>query len=657
MTFRSLLKHRRLRAIARSFRRGVAIVGASLALAGTANAQVVAEAARRNDLPAVRALLKQGADVNAALGDGMTALHWAAVQGNAELAEVLLYAGANVRAVTRLGDYTALHLASRGGHAAVVSALLRAGADVKAKTSTGGATSLHFAAGAGAVEAARALLDAGAEVDAAESVWAQTPLMWAASANRVDVVRLLLERGARIAATTRVVDLPSLARADRDAARRRDQVLQAFRAQAGPNAPGWRPAPSQVQAAVRAAMETPHAAPTETEQRRRTAAAYRAEFGPRVDSTQLPSQPPAPTTAPGVAATAALPAGQQAQQGQQSQGGGAPAEGAGDAYPALVGSHGGLTPLLHAVREGHSETVLALLDAGADVNQVSAGDHTSPLLMAIINGHFDLAVTLVERGADPTLASDAGTTPLYAVLNTQWAPKARYPQQQAYLQQRTTYLDLMKILLDGGADPNARLKKHLWYMSYTFDLLDVDTRGATPFWRAAYATDVEAMRLLVARGADPNIPTIKPEGGRRRRGGAAADPSGLPPVPDGGPGVWPIHAASGVGYGEGYAGNAHRHVPEGWLPAVKYLVEELGADVNARDHNGYTPLHHAAARGDNELILYLVDKGADVTAVSRRGQTTADMANGPVQRIPPFLSTVALLERLGSKNNHNCQSC
>jgi ankyrin repeat protein len=629
------------------------VLAATAALAGSAAAQVVAEAAHRNDLAASRGLLAQGADVNAALGDGMTALHWAAVHGNAELAERLVYAGANVHAVTRLGHYTALHLASRGGFAAVVRVLLLAGADPKAATSSGGATPLHFAAGAGSVEAVRALLDAGAEVDAPESVWGQTPLIWAASAGRVDVVKLLVKRGADVAATTRVVDLPSLARADRDAARRRDQVLQAFRAQAGANAPGWRPSPSQVQAAVRAAMETPHAAPVETEQRERVAAAYRTEFGPRVDSTQLPSAPPA--SAGG--APAAQTAGQQAQPGQQSQGGGAPAEGAGDAYPALVGSHGGLTPLLHAVREGHTGTVSALLDAGADVNQVSAGDHTSPLLMAIINGHFDLAVMLVRRGADPRLASDAGTTPLYAVLNTQWAPKARYPQQQAYLQQETTYLELMKILLDAGADPNARLTKHLWYMSYTFDLLDVDTRGATPFWRAAYATDVEAMRLLVARGADPNVPTIKPEGGRRRRGGAASDPSGLPPVPEGGPGVWPIHAASGVGYGEGYAGNAHRHVPDGWLPAVKYLVEELGADVNARDHNGYTPLHHAAARGDNQLILYLVDRGADVTAVSRRGQTTADMANGPVQRIPPFPETVALLERLGSKNNHNCQSC
>ena len=98
-------------------------------------------------------------------------------------------------------------------------------------------------------------------------------------------------------------------------------------------------------------------------------------------------------------------------------------------------------------------------------------------------------------------------------------------------------------------------------------------------------------------------------------------------------------------------------MPDGWLPAVKYLVEELDADVNARDLNGYTPVHHAAARGDSALIRYLVEQGADVTAVSRKGQTTADMANGPVQRVQPFLETVALLENLGAENNHNCLSC
>jgi len=98
-------------------------------------------------------------------------------------------------------------------------------------------------------------------------------------------------------------------------------------------------------------------------------------------------------------------------------------------------------------------------------------------------------------------------------------------------------------------------------------------------------------------------------------------------------------------------------VPDGWLPTVRFLVEELGADVNRRDHNGYTPVHHAAARGDTELIRYLVEQGADVTVVARNGRTTVDMANGPVQRVQPYPEAIALLESLGAKNNHNCVSC
>jgi uncharacterized protein len=193
-------------------------------------------------------------------------------------------------------------------------------------------------------------------------------------------------------------------------------------------------------------------------------------------------------------------------------------------------------------------------------------------------------------------------------------------------------------------------------------------KGATPFWRAAYALDVEAMRLLKEYGADTSIPTMKaPE--RRRRAPddpedapqddsePEFDPSGLPPVPTNGPAIFPIHAASGVGYGQSFAGNAHRYVPNGWMAAVKFLVEECDADVNQRDAAGYTAVHHAAARGDDEMIRYLVEHGADVTVVSRAGQTTADMANGPLQRVQPYPSTIALLEGLGSKNNNNCLSC
>src|SRR5215217_5083973 len=227
------------------------------------------------------------------------------------------------------------------------------------------------------------------------------------------------------------------------------------------------------------------------------------------------------------------------------------------------------------------------------------------------------------------------------------------------MNQKTTHLDLMKALLDKGADPNIRLNKKVWYSGYSFDLSGVDETGATPFWRAAYASDVEAMKMLVADGADPNITTQR-IAGRGRFGDVdreVKDVSGLPPVPVGGPAVTPLQAAAGVGYGEGFAANSHRFAPTGMLAAVKYLVEELGADVNAFDHEGNTALHNAASRGDNEMIEYLVSKGTDVTRVNRAGQTTADMANGPVQRIQPWPEALALLEKLGSKNNHKCVSC
>ena len=317
-----------------------------------------------------------------------------------------------------------------------------------------------------------------------------------------------------------------------------------------------------------------------------------------------------------------------------------------------------MSALHHAAREGHRDAVLALLELGADPNLPAGGDGSTPMLLATINGHFDLALELMDRGADPALGNDGDVTPLWAAINVQWAPKALYPQPKAHQRQEVDYLTFMERLLVAGVDPNVRTNRHVWFMSYNFDLLGVNVRGSTPFWRAAYAVDVPAMKLLVAHGADPSIPTLKsPE--RRRRGGDARedDPSGLPPVPVGGPGVHPIHAASGAGYGQDFAANSHEHAPDGWLPAVRYLVEELGADVNARDQFGYTPVHHAAARGDNELISYLVEKGADVTLVARTGQTTVDMANGPIQRVEPFPETIALLESLGAKNSNRCLSC
>jgi uncharacterized protein len=617
----------------------------------------VADAAMRGDAAKVRLLLRQGADVNAAQGDGMTALHWAAFRGDVDGTRMLISAGGRLEAVTRNGNYTPLHLAAKAGNLPVVRALLDAGANANAKTTSGGASPLHLAAAQGSAEVVNALLDKKATIDAPDGAWNETPLMWAAAYNRVDALKALLAHGANIAAASKVEDVPAREKADRAAQALRNRRVAALKAAEQPPRPPGAARPDSAKPAG-----TPNAG-------RDSATAVRTPRTMR-DSTAKASYPTDSAAMKGgkAAAPAVVTSGRPATPGNTAGGRTAPSDSTRQAersisYGELVGNKGGLTPLLFAARQGNTAAVMALLEAGAKINQVSEGDHTSPLLMATINGHFDLAKTLLARGGDAKLASDAGATPLYATINVQWAAKSLYPQPTAQTQQQTTYLELMEALLEAGADPNARLTKHLWYMSYNFDLLGVNTTGATPFWRAAYGTDVPAMKLLVKYGADPKIPTTKPAG--RQRGDDApaeedsskADPSGLPAIPVGGPGVYPIHAASGVGYGEGYAANSHRHAPDGWLPSVKYLVEELGADVNARDFNGYNPVHHAAARGDDQLIDYLVSKGADVMAVSRKGQTTADMANGPVQRIPPFLETVAHLEKLGSKNNHKCKSC
>ncbi len=650
---------------------GVGALFAIVLIAAGPAESPVADAARVGDIEAVRSLLREGADVNAAQGDGMSALHWAAERGDVQMLDVLLYAGAELEAATRIGHYRPLHNAARNGNLEAVDRLIAAGADVGAATDPSGSTPLHLAALSGSGPVIRSLVAAGAEVDARESEWQQTPLIFAASWNRVDAVVALLEEGADPDLASESMDLVQMGRLEAEAQRRQQDVLKAFT-----NDGEWAPTSGQVQAAVLAGRGAYEAG---------------AEVSERRESGRFQRE-------------------------------------------VRIKAKGGLTPLLHAARQGHAETILALLDHGADIDRIGGGDGTSPLLMASINGQFDAVMLLLERGADPNLASTLnGATPLYATVNSEWQPRTRYPQPQEREGQQYSYLDVMEALLAAGADPDARMTLHPWYMEYTgcgnSQCGLIDMKGATTFLRAAYATDVEAMRLLTAWGADAFVATRAPARRNRQttqerirqfqvealdnveefeelsdsaqatavvtiwddlpdsvkvdlpeddiRGAPAdfrqvvlehamrqdsvnaekPDPSGLPPIPEGGPAVFALHAASGVGYGEGFAGNAHRHAENGWLPSVRFLIEEVGMDVNMRDHNGYTAIHHAAARGDNDLILYLVEQGGDVTAVSRRGQTTADMANGPVSRVSPIPETVALLESLGSANSNNCLTC
>jgi ankyrin repeat protein len=281
---------------------------------------------------------------------------------------------------------------------------------------------------------------------------------------------------------------------------------------------------------------------------------------------------------------------------------------------------GGFSALHYAVRDGHEAAARALLAAGADVNLVTAGDESSPLVIAISNGHFTLAQYLLDQGADPNLLNVDGLAALYAVVETQWAPATATPRPIT-TQETVTYMQLMKSLLGRGADPNARLRRPLWFSPLHANSNWVRQGGATPFWRAAQATDVEAMRLLVAHGADPRT---KSDG---------QDTA--------------LHMAAGVGW----AGNFSINSPDGFMPSVRYLVEEVGLDVNAKDVQGYTPVMGAAYRGDDDLIEYLVAHGADLQARTGRGWVTTDFANGPSLRSSVPLAhprTIALLLKLGA---------
>jgi ankyrin repeat protein len=602
------------------------LTGAILAIALLAGAilpndRALLDAAKRGDVVAVKQALKSGADVNAAQGDGLTALHIAAQEGRLDIAKLLIGAKANVEARTKIGGYTPLHLAAASGSADLVKTLLDAGADAKVVTTTTQVTPLHLAAKALNGEAAVKLLaDKGVDVNAKDRT-GETPLMFAAAAGRTASVKELLAHKADASIATPVTDVLQAMVVDRAAQQKLREAAQEIRKEAGATDRGATTAEEQKAIAAERAFLSKD---------ENVKAALKDYKGPE----SLANKGPSFNTPAGYSSPVEI-----------------------VHYPQremLVQKEGGMTALLLAAREGRIDAAQALIEGGANINQVS-GDGSTPLVISLLNGQFDLSMMLIQKGADPSLATTTdGVSPAFAVLQTQWAFKfGDHNQPRAQESQKVDYLTVLKALIAAHADVNQAIKTHLWYSEYFDGKLGMDITGATPFWRAAMAQDLTAMKLLADAGADVNVPTHYPAPGMRygrQNDGRLQEDSGLPILPEGTPNMYPIHAAAGGGY-LGLGAFMMNNVPNNFLPSVKYLVEEKGADVNLPDGWGYTPLHYAASRGDNAMIEYLVSKGANIKAVTRLGQSVADMARGGRAGYfdrTAYPETVALAQKLGS---------
>jgi ankyrin repeat protein len=237
---------------------------------------------------------------------------------------------------------------------------------------------------------------------------------------------------------------------------------------------------------------------------------------------------------------------------------------------------GWLTPLMFAAREGDVESARLLVAAGADVNAI-AGDGKDALGLAIFNGNYDFASLLIDSKSRVNQADTQGFTPLFWAVdrrNMETAPN--FPWMVT-----TDPLPLIKKLLDAGADPNAlvnntpRARMRAGSPRIVF---------ATALMRAAFSGDLELVTLLLAKGANPAI--------------VSKDNETM------------LEAAAALGFIQGYSKG--RSAAER-LSVIKLLVD-LGADVNAADDYGITPLMAAANLGEVSIIQFLIDRGADLGA-------------------------------------------
>ncbi len=312
----------------------------------------------------------------------------------------------------------------------------------------------------------------------------------------------------------------------------------------------------------------------------------------------------------------------------------------GDVHPDPSSSRGGFTALMFAARQGDQDSARLLVDAGANVNAFSP-DYGSALVMAASSGHEPVALFLLEKGADPNVTDIWEFAPLhYALADGITAigmSRKRIPTDRYWL--RSNMPELVKSLLEQGANPNARVGKGFPPFNYPAfvrttgnSMPQIRQPGATPFLLAAASFDARLMRLLHSHGADPLQTTDE--------------------------GTTPLMVAAGMGRLDDLTGEEKKMA----LEAVKLAVE-LGGDVNAVNVNasnqdGRTALAAAAYLGVISIIQFLADQGADLEATDRYGQTALSIAQGVSPKIKgndkrfrrgsTRKATAALLLKLGA---------
>ena len=284
--------------------------------------------------------------------------------------------------------------------------------------------------------------------------------------------------------------------------------------------------------------------------------------------------------------------------------------------------HGHWTPLMYAARQGSLGAARVLAEAHADLN-LTDPDSTTALVLAIINAHYDTAVMLLDKGADPNVADSVGMAALYAAVDMNTLGEV-YGRPSRTFSDEAKALDVIQSLLRHGAKVNMPLKNAALYRAHTPGDGNLG-EGTTPLMRASRNADVDAMRVLLANGADPTM---------REKNGTTA-----------------LMLAAGLGHGLGVFAKEYATEPA-MLEAVKLLVAQH-VDINAADDKGETALHFAALASD-PVVKFLAESGADLNAKDRQGRTPLDMAlghggRGRAGELPKVReSTVVLLHQLES---------